>query len=461
MTRPAPLASARRDRRNTAAITRGAGAGVRTRHRETPRYGHMDTRCLLFLLAAVVLVGPFAGDAGAATPRHAAVASAQTEQTGPPSQPGRRRRVVRSIGEQTYYVALTGNDDAPGSRDAPFRTIQHAADIARAGTTVVVEDGTYAECGNCTGVAYDVLLRHSGTARAPITFAAANLHGAIIDGGGSRRCLGFDDNLAYITLTGFHLRDCAGGIAGLGNAHDIVVKQNIIERIGLTGNCGTNGGYGFAGIGWEEAWNIVVDGNIIHDVGQPHSSYGCSFTNDHGIYGHGHDITIVNNVFYNNNSGWDIQLAGGPSGQRWLIANNTFGARNDPRAPGNIVIWEAQGPNTPSSITIQNNISGPRVVGGFVNCIFGSNTAGLVIRSNIIAAPVDVLIGGCSATMDSNRTGTDSAFVDAAAFDFHLRPSNRGRDQRFGQPPAEIRACVFLGRVARGDFTLALSQNRT
>src|SRR5689334_11161937 len=36
----------------------------------------------------------------------------------------------------SYYVSTTGNDSNPGTRSAPWRTIQYAADTARAGSIV-------------------------------------------------------------------------------------------------------------------------------------------------------------------------------------------------------------------------------------------------------------------------------------------------------------------------------------
>src|SRR5688572_8668246 len=41
------------------------------------------------------------------------------------------------------YVAMTGNDSAPGTEDAPYRTLARALDEAGAGDTVVLRNGTY------------------------------------------------------------------------------------------------------------------------------------------------------------------------------------------------------------------------------------------------------------------------------------------------------------------------------
>jgi hypothetical protein len=44
---------------------------------------------------------------------------------------------------KTYYVATDGNDTNNGSIDAPWATVQHAADAVAAGDTVLVRGGVY------------------------------------------------------------------------------------------------------------------------------------------------------------------------------------------------------------------------------------------------------------------------------------------------------------------------------
>ncbi len=66
----------------------------------------------------------------------------------------------------TFYVSNSGSDSNVGTAvDAPFETIQKAANEARAGDTVFIRGGTYREQVNLT---------QSGTETAPITFAAFN-----------------------------------------------------------------------------------------------------------------------------------------------------------------------------------------------------------------------------------------------------------------------------------------------
>jgi hypothetical protein len=74
----------------------------------------------------------------------------------------------------TYYVATTGNDSAAGTEEAlPFRTIQKAANLMRAGDTCLIRAGTYRET---------ITPANSGEAGAPIIFDAYQNERVIISG---------------------------------------------------------------------------------------------------------------------------------------------------------------------------------------------------------------------------------------------------------------------------------------
>ena len=48
-------------------------------------------------------------------------------------------------GAAEIHVAAGGNDANPGTKAAPFRTVQHAADVAQPGDVVTVHEGIYRE----------------------------------------------------------------------------------------------------------------------------------------------------------------------------------------------------------------------------------------------------------------------------------------------------------------------------
>ena len=62
---------------------------------------------------------------------------------------------------RTLYVATTGNDSPDGSLATPWRTLQRAANLIRAGDQVIVRPGRYAGFNLTT----------SGTATNPIVSA--------------------------------------------------------------------------------------------------------------------------------------------------------------------------------------------------------------------------------------------------------------------------------------------------
>ncbi len=75
--------------------------------------------------------------------------------------------------ENIIYVATDGNDTNPGTMEKPLRTIQKAADLAKAGDTVYVRGGTYSE---------KITVNNSGTKESIITISAYPGEKAVLDG---------------------------------------------------------------------------------------------------------------------------------------------------------------------------------------------------------------------------------------------------------------------------------------
>jgi hypothetical protein len=118
-----------------------------------------------------------------------------------PTVQGLEPRVLLS----TWYVASNGSNSGAGSLRQPFRTIQHAANLAQPGDTVLVRGGVYRE---------QVRPARSGTASARITFAAyagerVTVSGANVVSGWSKHAgsvykanqswdLGFGNNQVFV-----------------------------------------------------------------------------------------------------------------------------------------------------------------------------------------------------------------------------------------------------------------------
>lgn len=187
----------------------------------------------------------------------------------------------------TYYVAPTGDDAAPGSQAAPWRTLQKAGNAAAAGDDVIVLPGTYA--------GFRPL--RSGTAQAPIRFLAQA--GVVVNAPGPANSNNDDiwvRDVDHIVLDGF---ECAAapraGIAVQGepeaNVTGVVVRNCFCHHSGTWGI--------FTGF----ARDLLLEDN--------ETSYSA---NEHGIYvsNSGDRPTLRrNHVHHNSDSG--IQLNADPA----------------------------------------------------------------------------------------------------------------------------------------------------
>jgi len=248
-----------------------------------------------------------------------------------------------------YYVDTQGDDSNPGSASAPFRTLMRGVVAAGAGDTVLVRDGVYGHENAITngdapnvGEASPAVLVNSGTPYAWIVIRAEHKWGATLDC--EMLCDAYIDlrNASCIEIQdfvitrgykeGIHSNDAAHNIILRGNRFEYIANRSSSTSIGLDGMYTNPNCYAF-----------LIDGNVFHDIGRTNPSQL-----DHGLYLHGSNFTVTNNVFYNITRGWSIQMADGLSNV--LIANNTFAFPNEGKG-GQIMMW-----NTQSNIVIQNNV---------------------------------------------------------------------------------------------------------
>lgn len=323
----------------------------------------------------------------------------------------------------TYYVSPAGSDSNRGSESSPFRHLSRAVAKAKnPGDVVMVMDGTYDNEGE-VWPNYVVTLQHSGTAQSPITIRAQNRGRAILDSMNTSPgtdCNGAASyfnlrNAAYVVIQGFIIQHaCDSGFQSNDSAHDITIRWNEVRYIAnrtVRDQIGRDGIY----LNNHE-YNFTFDGNIFHDIGRTDGQANLHF--DHGIYARAQNLTIVNNVFYNMNRGFSIQLANDAS--RILIANNTFAFGNANGEDGQIIFWQDN-----SDIAIQNNIF-YKPNGSALNR-FSANIAGSSFDHNLIFGANKVMSGSTSGlAVSANLTGENPMFVDPAApaYDFRLRPGS-------------------------------------
>ena len=322
------------------------------------------------------------------------------------------------VGACHYVDAATGNDGNAGTSTAPWRTIQHAADVTNPGDTVLVNDGVYTGGGNV------VTISRSGTATAWLVFRAVHLWGAVIDGQNNSSTVGIEINGSYVRVEGFEVRntsrygiDAYGGSESSAGNHDVDVVQNHIHDIGhiCTGDVG-----GIVGVD-AYADNLVIERNVIHDVGRlGPGEQGCVEPNgnwqnhDHGVYhGIGNNVVILNNVFYNFTHGWAIQRYNGNGAVTTglTIVNNTFAFPN-PWRDGHIII--ATGVN---DLLIANNVFYQPTTAGVWLDTGGLGNA--TVSNNITFGAVASV--GSGATGAGNLDNTDPKFVNVAGLDFRVQ----------------------------------------
>jgi hypothetical protein len=212
----------------------------------------------------------------------------------------------------SFYVSTTGDDSNPGTETAPWRTVQHAADTARAGSTVNVRGGVYEEL---------VSIKASGNASdGYITFRSYPGETAILDAGhivpnGRSGILTIHDK-SYVRIEGFEIRNFRTaehrlaplGIDVMGAGSHIELLKNNVHHIEQTfpgrDHPGSGGnGFGIAVYGTDAKTPIselIIDGNEVHHL-QTGSSESLV------VNGNVTNFRITHNVVHdNNNIGIDV-----------------------------------------------------------------------------------------------------------------------------------------------------------
>ena len=212
----------------------------------------------------------------------------------------------------SFYVSANGNDSNPGTQTAPWRTVQHAADTARAGSTVNVRGGVYEELvsikasGNAAD-GYLTLRSYPGeTAILEAEHLAPNDRSGVLT----------IHNQSYVRIEGIEIRNyrtAEHGLTPLGisvmgaGSHIELLKNNvhhIEQNFGDRDAPGRGGNaFGIAVYGTDAKTPIselVIDGNEVH-----HLKTGSS--ESLVVNGNVTNFRITHNVVHdNNNIGIDV-----------------------------------------------------------------------------------------------------------------------------------------------------------
>lgn len=205
---------------------------------------------------------------------------ASADLAGMKTEPRTFQTATTAAPPRTLHVATNGDDHRTGlSAAEALRTINHAADLAHAGDTVLIHEGTYEET---------VVVRSSGTEKAPLIFRAAPGETVWMDGTGRFRTTAF-------RLLGKHYVE----IDSLRFRHFRYAPE-VIPIIQVQGgshiairHCFHDGresqGYVPAFIAVNESDHFLVENTVfINGMGEGLSANRCP------------DITVRHCVFYNN-----------------------------------------------------------------------------------------------------------------------------------------------------------------
>src|ERR1700723_2213279 len=178
----------------------------------------------------------------------------------------------------SFYVSTTGDDSNPGTETAPWRTIQHAADNARAGSTVNIRGGVYEELVNISA--------SGNSSDGFITFRSYPGETAILDAThftpAARTGILTIHNQSYVRIQGLEIRNLRTaehrltplGISVIGSGSHIELLKNNVHHIENTfpgrDSPGSGGnGFGIAVYGTDAKapiTDLIIDGNDVHHL---------------------------------------------------------------------------------------------------------------------------------------------------------------------------------------------------
>jgi hypothetical protein len=289
---------------------------------------------------------------------------------------------------------------------------------------VIVRDGVYSE---------EIALMRGGTASAWVTFRADHRWGAKLDGQNNalREAWNFDAGANYVHVEGFELYGYHNeGFSNWGGGEHLEIVANHIHNIG---NLCSDEAVGLEGMAFFHP-HVTIEGNLLHDIGRfAPGQNGCSPSSTN-YQDHDHpisleaaagNITIMNNILYNMQRGFGIQLYGGTF-SNIDIWNNTFAFEN-PYTDGHIIVAASL-----ADSHIDNNVFYDPT---HVALVFAVSThSNLTVRNNTVYLAITSGDAPSGVSFSSNQDNTDPKLVNPAAFDFHLQSGSPAIDSGLSIP---------------------------
>jgi hypothetical protein len=341
----------------------------------------------------------------------------------------------------TYFVSTTGSNGNPGTFSQPFRTIQHALDVAsQPGDTIEVRGGTYNE---------KISFPHSGSASGgAITLEAYPGEHPILDGTGVPSSdVGYGNdmvqmiNVSFVRLLGFQIENDKGtstvdasGIHVEGSGTSIDIEHNIIHDISGVHGMGISV-YGTSVT--NPISNLMIYANQIYNC-QPADSE--TLTLNGNIDG----FHILHNIVHDcNNIGIDMiggeadifglpQQTGLPVTRNGICSHNTvynIHANYGGGYAGGIYVDGGQNITLADNVSYQNDMglevgaeNAGYIASGIVvddNLLYNNTQAGLVFggyASNVGRVEHCVFINNTVYNNDTHNTGNGQLWIQWASY---------------------------------------------
>jgi len=343
---------------------------------------------------------------------------------------------ARASWAATFYVAPTGKDSNSGSQAAPFKTINKAAKVVKAGDTVRVLPGQYAAAG--------ILTKASGTASARIRYVSDTKWGAKIVSSGASFVWSNHGN--YVDIEGFEVVGDSASNQGIITYGSFVrIIGNKVHGIPVTAGCANSHG----GAGINTAANtsgIEIIGNTVYDIGPlpadglPVTSY-CNLAQ--GIYSSQSRGRIQNNIIFRV-AAYGIHLW--ETGSNGVVSHNLCfnnGARTAGGfLGGGIIIGNSPKYSALDNTTVSNNIICNNR--GFAIREYGKTGSGNRFLNNIIFGngenSIMLKTGLASGTLTSDPQMVN--FRMEGTGDYHLKSTSPAIDAGTTTCAPETSSCV-------------------
>jgi hypothetical protein len=374
-----------------------------------------------------------------------------------------------------YYVSPSGSDAAAGGSSAPWKTLQKAANNAKAGDVVHVGAGTYTSGMNFFGKA-------GGTAGAPISFLADP--GAVITHcatsgltNDSLAAINVESTGGYYVFKGFTV-DSDGSMQRAGIR---VAYSDHVQVLDNTVNAA------FIGIFASNATDLLVQGNTCTNATDQHGIYVS--LNTHGVVVRGNTLRgnnwdglhmnalngspndgalVEDNVIYGNSlSGMDIEGVTNATFRNNLIYGNTKHGitihsqdqANTPVAANNTFVNNTIAGNGMFAVQVKAEDAGGET---FFNNILGSSSStygsiGTSGSTPTLVSDYNVVLDNFSQTLGTTKmtlaqwqssTGQDRHSVIASPSQLFVNPAGNDYHLKSGSPAIDLGVGTLNARSA-------------